>query len=99
MPSEWSVITSQSSGRASLAGWPEDVITYLLPNIPQTHFVLWGAETVGIANPVNPMLEPETIKDICVAAGTKVLVALGELCFRLERRDEAKVHWTRALEP
>lgn len=58
---------------------PTDVVTYLLPNIPQTHFVLWGAETVGIANPVNPMLEADTIKDICNAAGTKVLVALAEM--------------------
>lgn len=58
---------------------PTDVVTYLLPNLPQTHFVLWGAETAGIANPVNPMLEAETIKEICQAAGTKVLVALGEV--------------------
>ncbi|MBL7204201.1 MAG: acyl-CoA synthetase [Desulfobacteraceae bacterium] len=56
-----------------------DVVTYLLPNLPQTHYVLWGAEAVGIANPINPMLEADTIKDICIAAGTKVLVALGEL--------------------
>ena len=57
---------------------PTDVVTYLLPNLPHTHFVLWGAEAVGIANPINPMLEPEAIKDICNAAKTKVLVALGE---------------------
>ncbi|MEW6264541.1 MAG: acyl-CoA synthetase [Thermodesulfobacteriota bacterium] len=57
---------------------PKDVVTYLLPNLPHSHFVLWGAEAAGIANPINPMLEAETIKDICQAAGTKVLVALGE---------------------
>ena len=57
---------------------PTDVVTYLLPNIPQTHYVLWGGEAAGIANPINPMLEPDTIRDICIAAGTKVLVALGE---------------------
>jgi fatty-acyl-CoA synthase len=57
---------------------PADVVTYLLPNIPQTHYVLWGAEVAGIANPINPMLEADTIRDICTAAGTKVLVALGE---------------------
>ncbi len=58
---------------------PDDVVTYLLPNLPQTHFVLWGAEAAGIANPINPLLEAETIRDICNAAGTKVLVALGEM--------------------
>lgn len=57
---------------------PTDVVTYLLPNLPQTHFVLWGAEATGIANPINPLLEAATIADICRAAGTKVLVALGE---------------------
>jgi fatty-acyl-CoA synthase len=58
---------------------PTDVVTYLLPNIPQTHSVLWGAEAAGIVNPINPMLEPATIRDICRAAGTRVLVALGDL--------------------
>jgi len=57
---------------------PTDVVTYLLPNLPQTHFTLWGAEAAGIVNPINPLLEPATIKDICRAAGTKVLVALAE---------------------
>ncbi len=58
---------------------PTDVISYLLPNLPQTHFVLWGGEAAGIVNPINPLLEPATIADICRAAGTKVLVALGEM--------------------
>ncbi|MBT7712360.1 MAG: acyl-CoA synthetase [Deltaproteobacteria bacterium] len=57
---------------------PKDVVSYLLPNLPQTHFVLWGGEAAGIVNPINPMLEADTIRDICEAAGTKVLVALGE---------------------
>jgi fatty-acyl-CoA synthase len=58
---------------------PTDVVTYLLPNIPQTHYILWGAEAAGIVNPINPLLEPATIADICRAAGTKVLVALAEV--------------------
>ena len=58
---------------------PDDVVTYLLPNLPQTHFVLWGAEAAGIANPINPLLKADAICDICNAAGTKILVALGNL--------------------
>jgi fatty-acyl-CoA synthase len=58
---------------------PTDVVTYVLPNLPQTHFVLWGAEAVGIANPINPLLEAKTIKDICISAKTKVLVTIGEM--------------------
>jgi fatty-acyl-CoA synthase len=56
----------------------DKVISYLLPNLPNAHFVLWGGEAAGIANPINPMLEPSTIRDICQEAGTEVLVALGE---------------------
>ncbi|CAB1080001.1 AMP-binding protein [Alkalispirochaeta odontotermitis] len=57
---------------------PQDVISYLLPNLPHTHYVLWGGEAAGIVNPINPLLEPGTIAEICQAAGTKVLVALAE---------------------
>ena len=44
---------------------PADVISYLLPNLPQTHYVLWGGEAAGIVNPINPLLEPATIAEIC----------------------------------
>jgi fatty-acyl-CoA synthase len=56
----------------------QDVVSYLLPNLPHTHYVLWGGEAAGIVNPINPLLEPATIVEICQAAGTKVLVALAE---------------------
>ena len=55
-----------------------DVVSYLLPAIPQTHYIFWGVEAVGIVNPINPMLEAATLRDILEAAGTKVLVALGD---------------------
>ncbi len=56
----------------------QDVVSYLLPNLPHTHYILWGGEAAGIVNPINPLLESATIAKICQAAGTKVLVALGE---------------------
>lgn len=56
----------------------KDVVSYLLPNVPQTHFLLWGGQAAGIVNPINFLLEAHTIRDICQAAGTKILVALGE---------------------
>ncbi|MCG8334122.1 MAG: acyl-CoA synthetase [Proteobacteria bacterium] len=58
---------------------PGDVVSYLLPNAPHAHYVLWGGEAAGVVNPINPLLEAHTIKDICQAANTKVLVALGEV--------------------
>ncbi|MBU1741030.1 MAG: acyl-CoA synthetase [Proteobacteria bacterium] len=54
-----------------------DVVSYLLPNLPQSHFVLWGGEATGVVNPINPMLEPGTIAEICRAAGSKVVAGRG----------------------
>ncbi len=56
----------------------DDVVSYLLPNLPYTHHILWGGEATGIVNPINPLLEPGAISEICRSANTKVLVALGE---------------------
>jgi fatty-acyl-CoA synthase len=56
---------------------PDDKVSFLLPNMPAMHPVLWGAMTAGIAAPVNWMLEPKAIAAIVRAVGSKVLVALG----------------------
>ena len=56
-----------------------DVVSLLLPNLPETMICTWAAETVGIVNPVNPLLEPEIIESILISAKTKVLVTIGEL--------------------
>lgn len=57
---------------------PTDVVSFLLPSIPQAQYIFWGAEAVGICNPINPLLEAATLRDILQAAGTRVLVSLGE---------------------
>lgn len=54
-----------------------DVVSFLLPLLPQSFYTLFGAEAAGIANPVNPLLEAHQIAEILAAAGTKVLVTLG----------------------
>jgi fatty-acyl-CoA synthase len=53
-----------------------EVVSLVLPNLPETHFLLWGGEAAGIVNPVNPLLEPAQIADILAAAGTRVLATL-----------------------
>ena len=55
---------------------PIDVVSYLLPNLPETTFVYCGGQAAGIVNPINPLLEPAQIADILNACGTKVLVTL-----------------------
>ncbi|HHJ07237.1 MAG TPA: acyl-CoA synthetase [Anaerolineae bacterium] len=54
-----------------------DVVSMVLPNLPQSFFSIWGGEAAGIVNPINPLLEAEQIADIMNAAGTKALVTLG----------------------
>jgi fatty-acyl-CoA synthase len=54
-----------------------DVVSLLLPLVPDSFVALFGAEAAGIANPVNPLLEPHQIAEILNAAGTTVLVVLG----------------------
>lgn len=55
----------------------KDVVSVVLPNLPQSHYALWGAQVAGIVNPVNPFLEPEAICSILNATGSKVVVTLG----------------------
>jgi fatty-acyl-CoA synthase len=56
---------------------PGDVVSLLLPLVPQAFFALFGAQAAGIANPVNPLLSAAQLVEILRAARTKVLVALG----------------------
>ena len=56
---------------------PTDVVSLLLPLLPQSFFALFGAQAAGIANPVNPLLSAAQIAEILRAANTKVLVVLG----------------------
>ena len=55
----------------------DDVVSLLLPLLPQTFFAQFGAQVAGIVNPVNPLLSPGQIAAILRAAKSKVLVALG----------------------
>ncbi|MEM9572763.1 MAG: acyl-CoA synthetase [Pseudomonadota bacterium] len=67
-------ITQTANLFHSLGIGPKDVVSYVLPNFPETHDVIWGAETAGIVNAINPFLEPRTIRKLLSAAQTKVIV-------------------------
>ncbi|WP_321964831.1 acyl-CoA synthetase [Paraburkholderia sp. J7] len=54
----------------------ETIIAYVLPNLPETHFVIWGGEAAGIVCAINPLLEAEAIASLLNASGAKVLVTL-----------------------
>ena len=56
---------------------PGDAVAILAPNIPATHYALWGAQVAGRACPINFMLQPEHVAALLDASGAKVVVALG----------------------
>jgi fatty-acyl-CoA synthase len=58
---------------------PNEVVSFLLPLLPEAFVTLFGAEAAGIANPVNPLLESYQIAEILEAARTTVLVTLGPM--------------------
>jgi fatty-acyl-CoA synthase len=55
---------------------PKDVVAYALPNLPETHFALWGAEAAGIAMAINPALSAEQVSDLLSSANARVLVTM-----------------------
>ncbi|HYM04849.1 MAG TPA: acyl-CoA synthetase [Stellaceae bacterium] len=67
-------ITQTANLLHDLGVGPRDVVSLLLPILPETFFMLWGGEAAGISNPINPYLETPHILGILKEAGTKVLV-------------------------
>ena len=55
---------------------PGEVVTMILPNLPQAFLTIFGGEIAGIVGPINPLLEPEAFADIMNAAQSKMLVTL-----------------------
>lgn len=54
----------------------DSVIAYVLPNLPEAHFVIWGGQATGIVCAINPLLEAAAIADLLKAAGATMLVTL-----------------------
>ncbi|MCV6613587.1 MAG: acyl-CoA synthetase [Cellvibrionaceae bacterium] len=69
-------ITQTANALHRLGVGKHDTVSMLLPNLPHTHFTIWGSEAAGIFNPINPLLEVEHIAAILNEAQTKVLVTL-----------------------
>lgn len=69
-------ITRTANGLNSLGIDADTVIAYVLPNLPETHFVLWGAEAAGIVFPINPQLAVPGMRDLMRTARVQVLVTV-----------------------
>ncbi|WP_435311323.1 acyl-CoA synthetase [Primorskyibacter sedentarius] len=76
----WSELRAQVCQAAnlfrSLKIGENDVVAYVLPNCNETIVTLLGAMVAGIANPINPLLEPEQIGAILRETDAKVVVTL-----------------------
>ncbi len=51
-------------------------VAFVLPNLPETHYTIWGGEAAGAALAINPMLEAKQIADLMRTARASVLVTL-----------------------
>src|SRR5215471_13554473 len=60
----------------SLGVTTEHPVAFVLPNLPETHFTIWGGEAAGVALAINPLLEPRQIAELLRAARARVLVTL-----------------------
>ena len=69
-------ITATANFLHELGVGADDVVAFVLPNLPQTHLAVWGGQAAGIAFAINPMLEPAAIAELLTAGQAKVLITL-----------------------
>ena len=71
-------VTRAANVFAALGVAADRPVAYALPNLPETHFAIWGGEArlLCAALAVNPMLEPRQVADILRFARASILVTL-----------------------
>ena len=69
-------VTRAANVFAALGVAADRPVAYVLPNLPETHFAIWGGEAAGATLAVNPMLEPRQVADILRFARASILVTL-----------------------
>ncbi|MEL7043104.1 MAG: acyl-CoA synthetase [Pseudomonadota bacterium] len=53
------------------------VTSLIMPNLPETGIGMWGAQALGIVAPINPMLEPNALRDIMTEAEAEAVIVEG----------------------
>jgi fatty-acyl-CoA synthase len=69
-------ITRAANAFAAFGVASDRPVAFVLPNLPETHFTIWGGEAAGAALAINPMLQPKQIADLMRFARAGVLVTL-----------------------
>lgn len=70
-------LVRQTANLLSDLGGVRPGVAFMLPTLIETHAVLWAAETVGYAVPINFLLQPDHIRGLLEASDATVLVTLG----------------------
>lgn len=53
-----------------------EAVAYVLPNLPETHWVAWGGEAAGRVFALNPLLEPAMLRELMKAVRPRLVVTL-----------------------
>ncbi|WP_226648566.1 acyl-CoA synthetase [Microbulbifer variabilis] len=66
-----------------------DTVAFVLPNLPETHYVLWGAEAAAKVLAINPLLEGKQIEELIRHSQAKAIVTLSpfpgtDICEKVE---------------
>ena len=69
-------ITRSANAFHALGVSADHPVAFVLPNLPETHFTIWGGEAAGVVFAINPLLEGRHIAELLRAARVRVLVTL-----------------------
>ena len=69
-------ITQTANLLRSLGLGREDVVAFVLPNLPETHWVIWGGEAAGIVFAINPLLDASMLLELMRSVRPRLLVTL-----------------------
>ncbi|WP_409277938.1 acyl-CoA synthetase [Pseudomonas defluvii] len=69
-------ITRAANAFHDLGITPGAVLAFILPNLPETHFTIWGGEAAGVVMAINPLQEAKQMAALLRAAKASVVVTL-----------------------
>ncbi|MEB0224397.1 acyl-CoA synthetase [Pseudomonas sp. 10S4] len=69
-------ITRAANAFHDLGITPGEVLAFILPNLPETHFTIWGGEAAGVVMAINPLQEAKQIAALLRAVKASVVVTL-----------------------
>jgi len=71
-------VTRAANAFHAMGVGPEAPVAYVLPNLPETHFTIWGGEAAGVVMAINPLIDAAQIAELLRAARARVVVTVAE---------------------